>query len=299
MVAGKGAAPFAVVHMDTIGTRLQVRPVEAEDYQQLVNFIHFESYVHRHLDWLAPLDWMNYPPFWVATYGHRLVGVFSCPIDPPCIAWIRLFGVDSEWDIQQVWKSLWGVVQNDLLKIPGLIVAALPLHGWFIKLLESSGFQKETEVVFLTWQKGNKKLPDVNSPSVIRPMIPDDLENVVEVDYSAFGPLWANSLPMLTAAYRQSAVASVAEDRDGKIIGYQISTSGYLGGHLARLAVLPCEQGKKIGAALTVDMLKQFSNLDINRISVNTQKNNSASLKLYTHLGFQFTGEAYPVLKFD
>jgi len=285
--------------MQTVGTRLQVRPVEADDYHQLVNFIHFESFVHRHLDWLAPLDWMKYPPFWVATHGQRLVGVLSSPFAPPGIAWIRLFGADSEWNIQQVWQVLWLEVLKDLREIPKPVVAALPLHNWFLQLLLTAGFQEETKVVFLAWQKSQKHLPAVNTSVFIRPMVFEDMERVVEVDNAAFSPMWANQLQMLEAAYHQSAVSSVAQDANGKIVGYQISTSGHLGGHLARLAVLPEEQGKRIGAALVVDMLNQFISRDVYRVSVNTQQDNLSSLKLYTRLGFQFSGENYPVYKFE
>lgn len=299
MVSGKGAAAFAVNFMQTVSTRLQVRPVENDDYHQLVNFIHFESYVHRHLDWLAPLDWMKIPPFWVATHGQRVVGVLSSPVAPPGIAWIRLFGVDSEWNVQHVWQALWGEAIKDFQKIPKPVIAALPLHNWFSEILLSAGFQEATKVVFLTWQKGHKHLPEVNSPVRIRPMVFDDLEQVVDVDNTAFKPIWANELQMLTAAYHQSAVSSVAQDTNGRIVGYQISTSGHLGGHLARLAVLPEEQGKRIGAALVVDMLNQFISRDVYRISVNTQQDNAVSLKLYTRLGFQFSGETYPVYKFE
>jgi ribosomal protein S18 acetylase RimI-like enzyme len=86
----------------------------------------------------------------------------------------------------------------------------------------------------------------------------------------------------------------VAEDETG-IIGYQISTTSAMGGHLARLAVLPAYQGRRIGYALLNDLLRQFVYRGIFRVTVNTQSDNLASLKLYEKAGFERTGERYPV----
>ena len=44
----------------------QVRPADSMDQRQIANLIHFESYVHRHLDWRNPLDWIGVPPYLVA-----------------------------------------------------------------------------------------------------------------------------------------------------------------------------------------------------------------------------------------
>ncbi len=285
--------------MDAFGTRLFVRPAGDEDYHRLVNLIHFETFVHRHLDWLSPLDWLNYEPFLVATLQDRLIGVLSSPVEPEGVAWIRLFGMTADWELSSVWNSLWPAALRELQSKGKLKIAALPLHGWFADLLIENGFEEETNVVFLAWQRGRKTLPEVQTAARIRPMTFLDLEQVTQVDAAAFSPMWRNSFFMLEAAYKQSAVATVAEDEQGQVVGYQISTAGNIGGHLARLAVLPDQQGKQIGSALVSDMLGRFNGQEIRRVSVNTQANNPASLKLYTKLGFKFTGESYPVLKFD
>ena len=276
-----------------------VRPVEDADYHRLVNLIHFEAVVHRHLDWLAPLDWLQYEPFMVACVEDNLVGVLSCPVDPSGIAWIRLFGVISEWDEIQIWNKLWASVKAEFQGQACPMIAALPLQGWFTDLLLAAGFEQETRVVFLACHPEKKKKLEPDQSFIIRPMTIEDLGHVTEVDQTAFEPLWTNSQPMLAAAFQQSAISSVAQDLSGRIIGYQISTSGHLGGHLARLAVLPEFQGKRIGTALVSDMLDKFASQNVHRISVNTQENNPVSLKLYTRLGFHFTGESYPVLTFD
>ena len=81
--------------------------------------------------------------------------------------------------------------------------------------------------------------------------------------------------------------------------GYQISTSTPMGGHLARLAVLPENQDHGIGKALLVDLLSQFARRGIVKVTVNTQADNLSSLNLYHKLGFHLTGEEYPVYQLN
>jgi ribosomal protein S18 acetylase RimI-like enzyme len=95
-------------------------------------------------------------------------------------------------------------------------------------------------------------------------------------------------------ALKQSSYSTVAV-LDGKIIGYQLSTSRIGSAHLARLAVLPAYQGHSVGQSLVGDLLSHFSNSGIDEITVNTQSDNAASLSLYKKMNFQPMGESYPV----
>jgi ribosomal protein S18 acetylase RimI-like enzyme len=102
----------------------------------------------------------------------------------------------------------------------------------------------------------------------------------------------------LEIAFHQAAVATVAE-YEGRLVGYQISTGTPIGGHLARLAVLPNVQGKGIGYALLYNLLSQFAQRGSRTITVNTQRDNLASLSLYHKAGFQLTGEEYPIYQLE
>ena len=83
------------------------------------------------------------------------------------------------------------------------------------------------------------------------------------------------------------------------LVGYQISTASPLGGHLARLAVCPEQQCKGIGYSLVVDTLSQFNRRGAQRVTVNTQQDNLASLSLYKKAGFRETREQYPVYQYS
>lgn len=274
-----------------------IRTAQEEDRQRLANLIHFEALVHRHLDWRPPLDWIGSRPYLVAEQEREFIATLACPPDPPDVAWIRLFAAASNINVRHAWSTLWSMAKSQLSERPGISAAAIPLQKWFEKLLQTSRFKNITQVIMLLWQ-GPQLPPSENTRQVsLRPMNLDDLDEVEKLDHAAFDLLWRNSRESLELAYRQAAVATVAEE-ENFITGYQISTATHLGGHLARLAVHPDNQGMGIGYALLRDTLEQFERRGANQISVNTQSNNIPSLALYKKAGFHLTGEAYPVYQY-
>jgi ribosomal protein S18 acetylase RimI-like enzyme len=279
--------------------QLTVRPVKEDDLQRLASLIHYEAHVHRHLDWRAPLDWVGYHPYLVAEHNGGIVAALACPPDPPGVAWIRLFAASTDISLRLAWDELWDAACDRLLNIGGATsIAAIPLHNWFRTLLEKSGFVRTYNVVVLSWKPPlSRPLVEISPDWTIRTMMASDLEAVEVVDVDAFSLIWQNSLSSLEVAFRQAAVATVAE-RGGKIVGYQISTATPMGGHLARLAVRPEFQGLGIGNGLLTDLLMQFEQRGAHSVTVNTQQDNLVSLSLYEKAGFKRIGEEYPVYQY-
>ena len=87
-------------------TNLSIREACVSDRQTLANFIHFEVYVHRHLDWRQPLDWINHNPFFIASSENKIIAAIACPPDPANIAWIRLLAISSDLPINNLWLEL-------------------------------------------------------------------------------------------------------------------------------------------------------------------------------------------------
>ncbi len=225
----------------------------------------------------------------------ELAAALACPPDPPEVAWIRLFAVTQPLSIERAWQALWSEAVQALRQLEGVKwAAALSLWPWFTQLLEGQGFVEDTRVVMLHWENSSLSTSHEPADLLVRPMNFDDLARVHTVDAAAFTPVWQNSLPSLELAYRQAVIATVAEYQN-RLVGYQISTPTPLGGHLARLAVLPDCQNLGIGYAILRDLLLQFKRRGARKITVNTQKDNPSSLKLYQKIGFQLTGEEYPV----
>jgi ribosomal protein S18 acetylase RimI-like enzyme len=274
-----------------------IRSATGKDRQSLANIIHYEVYVHRHLDWRPPIDWVGRQPCLITERDGRLLAALICPPDPPEIAWIRLFAVTQDMALEEAWNILWPRAVEQLNKQACPPIAAIALRPWFQALLEQNGFEQIQEIISLVWDHAKsvsmKSLPVV----AIRTMMETDLKSVHALDVNAFGPLWRISLDTLTSAYQQACVATVVE-KDGELIGYQISTSGPMGGHLARLAVLPSHQGNGIGSALVQDVLDKFERRGAVRVTVNTQRDNLSSLTVYEKAGFQPTSEIYPVYQY-
>ncbi len=179
-----------------------------------------------------------------------------------------------------------------------MTAAAISIQRWLDALLANSGFQLADHIVLL--ERTEPTRPGVRIPAGInlRSMQKEDLPQVAEVDAAAFEPLWRNSLEALSKAYELAAYATVVENETG-LVGYQLSTGGEFGMHLARLAVRPQVQGGGLGAALVSDLLAHAPETTAGRLTVNTQADNAASLALYHRLGFRRTGERYPVYTFE
>ena len=279
---------------------LAIRPALASDRQRVASLIHFEGHTHRHLDWRPPLDWLGYQPFLLAEQQGQLVGALACPPDPADVAWVRLFASSMHLPIQGVWEALWTALRQQIAETHTISrLATLPLSHWFEDLLVKSNFAQTHAVVMLNIELSRLTFVSQPTPADVnlRLMSLDDLPSVRIVDEAAFQPIWRNSLPSLEIAFQQSDIATVAE-LEGEIIGYQISTGTAGGGHLARLAVHPTQQGRRIGKSLLLDMLSRYKRRGITRVTVNTQQNNPSSLILYQKAGFILTGEEYPVYEF-
>lgn len=280
-----------------IKAQAAVRQAESKDRQQLTNLLHFETEVHRHLDWRPPLDWIGQAPYLVAEMNNRLIAALACPPDPPDVAWIRMFVTNANTTADKAWKMFWPIIEAHFTGQPETIVAAIPMQKWFSRLLVDNDFEHIHDVVMLMWESGNKVIPEKKTPATIRAMRETDLEMVAELDAAAFGAIWYVSQDSLWLALQQSVIATVAE-KDGKMVGYQISTPSPVGAHLARLAVHPDEQNLGTGFALLAQLMNQLYKGKGRRITVNTQDMNEHSLALYKKAGFTLTGEKYPVFTY-
>jgi ribosomal protein S18 acetylase RimI-like enzyme len=281
-----------------VNLNVTLRPAVLNDQGRIANLIYFESHVHRHLDWRSPLDWLGQPEYWVLEQGHNLAGVLACPSDPPGIAWIRLFAHAHTVTSRQAWQALWQVAREQVVDTNCQVAAAITLQQWFAELLQESGFALTQKIVVLDHGLSGDLLQNPNTSIPIRRMTEQDLPAVAALDAAAFQPIWQNSQLSLQMAFAQAGLATVIEEQ-GRLLGYQISTTSPFGMHLARLAVLPDYQERGLGMALVQNLLAHASQNTLGRITVNTQNDNQSSLSLYRKLGFRLTGEQYPVYVFS
>lgn len=271
-----------------------IRPAGNSDRAILSALIGREYYIHRHLDWRPPMDWLGRQPFWLAELENDAVAALAFPADPPNVAWVRLFAASGQMLPSLAWRSLFEPALAASGYGAGTMIAAVGLNRWFGDLLLQNRFEHFQDIVVLAW---NNQLPNPRSlPGRlnVRPMQLSDLPQVTEVDNLAFQPLWRNSFEDVQHAFHLAAFASVVEE-DGTILGFQISTSTPLATHLARLAVRPEAQGRNIGYVLVYNLFSQFRRGGSWQLTVNTQHDNHASLALYHAMGFELTGDSFPV----
>ncbi len=283
--------------MEKTPLELHLRPAIQADARQIAALIHAPARFHRHLDWHTPLDWLGFPPFLVVEQAGRLVAALACPPDPPHVYWLRLFVHDESLSLNAAWQILWEAVYREVERAgENSVVVAIALQDWLVEVLQASNFRLRQHIVTLACEA---PFPVTFEPidNRIRIMTPADLEEVAELDALAFESIWQNSVDTLRRALQQAGIATVMEDA-GRIIGYQISTRNPYGLHLARLAVRPDRQRQGLGFRLVADLLRRASARGVGRLTVNTQDNNLASLRLYQRLHFRFNGERYPVYEY-
>jgi ribosomal protein S18 acetylase RimI-like enzyme len=284
--------------MMTDENELNIRTVINSDRSRVANLIHFGTYVHQHLDWRSPLEWIGRQPYLGIENSEGFMATLACPQEIPEITWIRLFAVRSNNKVDKVWRALWDATCDELSQKGKIQIAALSMQNWFTDILEKSKFIHTDNVIVLKYEKNTViQLPYLKS-IVIRHMLPEDFPFVLGIDGSAFKAEWRNSLEEMELAYQLSSYATIAE-MNHDIVGYQYSTSSGMGGHLARLAVRDNMQGQGIGYSLVHDVVRHFRQQGVMNLSVNTQQSNIASLGLYSKSGFKSTGESYRVYHFN
>jgi ribosomal protein S18 acetylase RimI-like enzyme len=272
-----------------------IRQAAGSDQQALTRLLNQNRH-HHHLDWRNPVNLIGSMPFLVLEREGNLSGTLACPPDPPGVAWLRLFVVQEGENTSGVWKLLWETASRMLAG--QTLVAAICLSDWFEALLVSSGFYSRQKLVLLEKFGLGIDQRSGQSSARIRPMQTKEYGSVIEVDAAAFPLLWQITLPDLQRAHTQSFLATVAE-MQSRVVGYQVSTRSTLGIHLARLAVHPDFQGKGIAWDLVKDLISQAGRQNLQRFTVNTQSDNPVSLMLYKKMGFQETGERYPVYNYQ
>ena len=274
-----------------------VRTADLNDHQQLSNLIFFETHLHRHLDWRSPLEWLGTPFYWAIEEGMHITAALACPTEVEKIAWVRLFVYSGRWSPEDAWSMLWPTAKETIRRTGGAIVAAIAMQPWFQKVLAENEFKNRQQIVMLEWKYQPWTMNRTNNIH-IRKMTQADIPGVTRVDHAAFTPLWHNSLDTLQRAFSQSLLATVAENAEG-VVGYQLTTGHGPRAHLARLAVHNAVQGHGVGRALLGDLFASLRRLGTTRLSVNTQSDNKVSLSLYKNMGFNRTGEEYPVYTFE
>jgi ribosomal-protein-alanine N-acetyltransferase len=276
---------------------ISVRLFERRDLTPLRNLTFYNFHIHSHLDWQTVYEYLQSDPgnVWVAARRGRVVAVIgiSQPVGGAC--WIRLMAVDDDEDPAEILDSLWKTATDDL-RAKARTVALLVMQDWTYDWARTVGFRYMEKIV--TLHRSLKEPPPVEPPLDRRvPVYPleyEDLRAVHAVDDAAFAAPWRLTRSELRLGMRVSTYSTLVL-LNNTIVGYQISTTHGMNGHLARLGVAPTCQGRGIGGELVYNMVSHFLNRRVSSLSVNTQETNLRSQRLYQRFGFVRNGYDLPV----
>ena len=274
-----------------------VRSALRSDKKAIEEFLDCASAVHRHLDWRSPFDWLGNRHFLIAEKRQKINSLLICTAEPNEVYWLRVFGSINFSSLKTNWQNLFQYYLTQINEQqPQPVIASIAYLNWMRELLDDSQWKIHQNVMQLKWKGVNlgKLAKDLPKELLIRPMRQSDLEVVSRIDRDCFKNIWLQSKDVIKRAYTQSSYTTVAEI-ENEVVGFQISSSHNSIAHLIRLAVSPKFQGQYIGQALVHHMLKHFQRPWIREITVNTQEDNMISLSLYDKMGFESTGENFPI----
>jgi ribosomal protein S18 acetylase RimI-like enzyme len=232
--------------------------------------------------------------FYLSSREGAVVCACGMWVVPLGLAYLRVFCLDDSLSVSQAVGALLPAIAAGLAAKKVEAIAYMGVTDWLLEGLIGGGFVRDA--VVLSMQKTDFWVPDPgNSEVTIRPVDPRDLPHLAELDRLAFVPVWRKPFPLLEEALRSHPYFAVAE-LEGEVVGYAYAYLQGRHGHLTRLAVHPRFHHRRIGARLLGDVVHFFERQRVYAITLNTQKDNRGSRRLYAWFGFVSLGKEADVL---
>ena len=252
----------------------------------LARFLNANNLSFNNLDWFLPDERFNDPGCHAIVEDQQIKALMAATPECPQVAWLRFFYADRDGEHTRYFEALLSRTKEVLKAAGARSIFSLAPYSWLERLLIGEDFKLVDKIVTLHHIFSGGNLSQAGKDIIIREMTYRDLTAVEAIDIAAFEPAWQLNRASLIKTYHRSAWHSVAL-LEGKIVGYQMSTSAFDTAHLARLAVDPRWQRKGVGRRLVEDMFETFSAHGVRSFSVNTQDSNHQSLSLYHSLCFE------------
>ncbi|MCB8816973.1 ribosomal protein S18-alanine N-acetyltransferase [Desulfosporosinus shakirovi] len=127
------------------------------------------------------------------------------------------------------------------------------------------------------------------SNGIIRPMLMDDLEAIMEIEIASFSTPW--SLQAFKAELKDNEYARyVCLELDDKVIGYMGLWFILDEGHITNVAIAPNYRGKHWGEFLMRFVMEKMVQEGMERMTLEVRESNSPAQSLYSRLGFATAG---------
>lgn len=263
------------------------------------SFLNQNPLEHIHLDWGSVEQWVNKKNYLVYLEDEEIIGILSCPPPEKNDTWIRHFAIKKFCKPSAIWNILFThAITNLSTTSKSIEIFSLAIWDWYERNLLASGFHPFQEIVTLEWNntlENRRMLPQPQNQ--IRLMTEEDLEIVFSIDHTTFTAPWVLSKETIINAYSDSDYAAVVI-MNNKVVGYLLSSLNNINAHISRIAIHPDAQGNHFGKALMGNCIHYYISKDIWTITVNTQKDNLISQKMYQNLGFIDLKDNFPVFRY-
>ncbi|HHY47820.1 MAG TPA: ribosomal protein S18-alanine N-acetyltransferase [Firmicutes bacterium] len=124
---------------------------------------------------------------------------------------------------------------------------------------------------------------------LIRPMEPEDLDRVVEIERASFPTPWSWHA-FMSELYQNSRSCYLVAVVDGQVVGYVGSWVILDEAHVTNLAVHPDWRRRGIGEALMRALAEVCSARQVKRMTLEVRVSNVGAQRLYDKLGFVKVG---------
>jgi len=277
---------------------ITVREATMADRPSVMRLARQVARIHSRFEIGDQGDWLDGRPFLLATAGDRLLGFILCSLYHFHRALLRGVGLVDDWPVRAYLETLLPPTLDGLGSQKVTSLVCIGNDRWLTDpLLRDWDFSIQGTVVSYT--KKDLSIPTRGSHQVhVRPAHPGDFPALVALDEAAFDPLWCNAFQTFAHALENLPYFVVAE-LAGQTVGYLFSSLRGDRGHLNRVAVHPDYQGHGIGARLLAEAIEFFRAEKVRVVTLNTQKDNAVSQRLYCHFGFRPMGEEALVLRYD
>lgn len=275
---------------------ITVKQATAADKPSVARLLESAERIHLSFEVEDIGAWLDIQPFLLALAGDRLMGFILCTLRHPSRAWLGGLGLADNWPLETALRSLLPPALRSLSAQGATHLICMGNERWLVNPLQQRwGF--ETCDFVVTYVKRDWVVPGRGNPWVrIRPARPADIPALVDLDRITFKSLWSHSDLTFARILKESPYFVVAT-LEGRVVGYQFNHRRGEEGHLSRIAVHPAYQGQGIGVRLLAEAIDYFKGEGVRTITLNTQKHNLVSQRLYRWFGFQLVGEEVPVLR--
>lgn len=231
-----------------------------------------------------------------AWYHHRLVAVLVATRVSPEIAWVRACAIDSI-SMADHDTTVRALARHLMTHAPvtRLFYSGDQFDAWLANMLMAEGFIPHGDIV--TFMTSQFEFPPHQHPAILRPLVLGDLQAVRAIDAHVFDAQWQKSLFEVHELFQGDGIR-LAALIDTQIVGYAIALwhDQHTTLHLVRIATLPDYQRQGIAYQLLTTIMEYAGRYHAQRMTLNTQHDNTPAHALYLRLGFRQIGEIYHVI---